>query len=91
MEKTNFKTWVDLRNKLNFKTKNEKLEITLKAKLTNAIVNKRKDRNIEIGELANLAIVEASKIVKMEENKCVPSFNLLMKLVVALDMEVKIS
>ncbi|MEK4427710.1 MULTISPECIES: helix-turn-helix domain-containing protein [Paenibacillus] len=85
-----FKTWTNLKSKLNYKSENEKKEIAMKAKLTNAIVKKRKDNNIDIEELADLARVEANKITQMEENKYVPSFDFLMKLVVALEMEVVI-
>ncbi|KZE65043.1 hypothetical protein AV545_03735 [Paenibacillus jamilae] len=90
MAQTGFKTWSDLKEKLDYKTKNEKKEIAMKAKLTNAIVKKRKDNNIDIDELADLAKVEVTKITQMEENKYVPSFDFLMTLVVALEMEVVI-
>ncbi|MEC4565480.1 helix-turn-helix transcriptional regulator [Paenibacillus sp. CMAA1739] len=85
-----YKTWTDLKSRLNYKSENEKKEIAMKAKLTNAIVKKRKDNNIDIDELADLAKVEVTKITQMEENKYVPSFDFLMTLVVALDMEVVI-
>ncbi|MBE7896124.1 helix-turn-helix transcriptional regulator [Paenibacillus polymyxa] len=85
-----YKTWTDLKSRLNYKSENEKKEIAMKAKLTNALVKKCKDNNIDIDELADLAKVEVTKITQLEENKYVPSFDFLMKLVVALEMEVVI-
>ncbi|MGG1652293.1 helix-turn-helix transcriptional regulator [Paenibacillus sp. NRS-1775] len=83
-----FKTWTDLKSKLNYKSENEKKEITLKAKLANALVNKRKEKGIEINDLADIAKVNTGEIAEMEDNSYVPSFNFLMKLAVALNLDV---
>ncbi|WP_029517952.1 helix-turn-helix domain-containing protein [Paenibacillus polymyxa] len=83
-----FKTWTDLKSKLNYKSKNEKKEITLKAKLTNVIADKRKNEEIEINDLADLAKVNAGEIAEMEDSSYVPSFDFLIKLAVALNVDV---
>ncbi|WP_311078129.1 helix-turn-helix transcriptional regulator [Paenibacillus polymyxa] len=85
-----FKTWTDLKSKLNYKSENEKKEIALKAKLVNALVNKRKEKGIEISDWADIAKVNTVVIAEMEDSEYVPSFDFLIKLAVALDAKIEI-
>ncbi|WP_339193846.1 helix-turn-helix transcriptional regulator [Paenibacillus sp. FSL P4-0176] len=90
MEVKNLKRWTEIKESLDYASDVRKKMITLSAKLSAAILRKQADGGISNTDLALKAQVSEKSIVDLTEDDNVPSIEVLIKLVLALDMDVEI-
>ncbi|MFE6075638.1 helix-turn-helix domain-containing protein [Paenibacillus sp. NPDC057886] len=91
MEVKSHKRWAEIKESLNYASEVRKKMISLSAKLTVAILRKQEDEGISNKDLALKAQVSEVSIIKLTENDNVPSIEVLIKLMLALDIELEIN
>lgn len=91
MEVKNLKRWTEIKESLDYASEVRKKMITLSAKLCVAILKKQTDEGISNTDLALKAQVSEKSIIDLTEDDNVPSIEVLIKLALALDMELKIN
>ncbi|MBX4152407.1 hypothetical protein [Paenibacillus lautus] len=82
-----FRTWKDLKTKLDYTTETKKNAISFAAKLTSTILKRQLSENISSVDLANKAGVGVLEVDSLKREDVIPSFDLLIKLAIALDIE----
>ncbi|PZT57370.1 helix-turn-helix domain-containing protein [Paenibacillus silvae] len=86
----NYKNWTKIKESLTYASEVRKKLISLSAKLTVAILNKQKAEGISNTDLAMKAQVSEKSIVDLTKVDDVPSIEVLIKLALALDIEINI-
>ncbi|MBD8836216.1 helix-turn-helix transcriptional regulator [Paenibacillus sp. CFBP 13594] len=90
MKINNHKGWAEIKKSLNYTSEVRKKMISLSAKLTVAILGKQEEAGISNADLALKAQVSERSIVDLTEDDSVPSIEVLIKLALAMDMELEI-
>ncbi|WP_091020642.1 MULTISPECIES: helix-turn-helix domain-containing protein [Paenibacillus] len=90
MKNQNLKRWTEIKKSLNYASEVEKGMISLSAKMVVAILNKQKEEGISNADLAMKAQVSEKTIIDLTEDDNVPSIEALIKLLLALDLNLKI-
>lgn len=91
MEVKKHKRWTEIKKSLDYASEVRKKMIALSAKLCVAILRKQADEGISNTDLALKAQVSEKSIIDLTEDDNVPSIEVLIKLALALDMDVKIA
>ncbi|MCM3257089.1 hypothetical protein M3664_04740 [Paenibacillus lautus] len=82
-----FKTWNDLKTKLDYTTETKKKTIGFAAQLTNTILKRQYSERISSSDLANKAGVYTWEVEALKREDVIPSFDVLIKLAIALAIE----
>lgn len=86
----NHKRWAEIKESLDYASEVRKKMISLSAKLTVAILRKQQDEETSNADLAMKAQVSEKYIINLTEDDNVPSIEVLIKLALALDIELEI-
>lgn len=87
-KETNFRTWENIKGKLDYKSDYEKKVISEMAKLVVQIINRRKSLGLTQAEVAKRAGITQAQVARLETSSSVPSMETVMKVAIALDMTV---
>lgn len=87
-KKTNFRTWEDIKGKLDYKNDYEKKVISEMAKLVVQIVKRRKSLGLTQSEVARRAGITQAQVARLETSSSVPSMETVIKVAIALDLTV---
>ncbi|MBT2759954.1 helix-turn-helix transcriptional regulator [Paenibacillus sp. ISL-20] len=82
-----FRTWKDIKAELDYASETKKKAISFAAQLTNTILKRQHSYDISTADLANKAGVNAWEVEELKREDVIPSFDLLIKLAIALDVE----
>nr|WP_145401653.1 hypothetical protein [Paenibacillus xylanexedens] len=86
----NYKNWTEIKESLTYASEVRKKMIALSAKLSLTILKKQADEGIGNTDLAMRAQVSEKSIVDLTKVDDVPSIEVLIKLALALDIEINI-
>ncbi|WP_431785901.1 helix-turn-helix domain-containing protein [Paenibacillus lactis] len=82
-----FRTWNDIKGELDYASETKKKTISFAAHLASTILKRQYSQNINLTDLANKAGVNAREIEELKRDDVIPSFDLLIKLAIALNVE----
>lgn len=85
-----FRTWKDVKAELDYSSETKKKTISFAAQLASTILKRQYSENINLTDLANKAGVNAREVEELKREDAIPSFDLLIKLAIALDVELVI-
>lgn len=83
--------WTEFKESLDYASEIRKKMISLSAKLTVAILRKQQDEEISDADLALKAQVSEKYIFDLVKNDDIPSIEVLIKLALALDIEIELN
>lgn len=83
-----FRTWKEVKAELDYASETKKKTISFAAHLANTILKRQYSENINLTDLAIKAGVNAREVEELKREDSIPSFDLLIKLAIALDIEI---
>lgn len=88
----NHRTWSNFKKeKLDYKSENEKKVINEMAKLVIQIVNRRKSLGLTQAQVAGRAGITQAQVARLENSSSIPTIETVMKVAIALGMTVGLS
>lgn len=85
---SNFRTWKNLKAKLDYKNDYEKKVISEMARLVVDIIKRRKALGLTQSEVAQRAGITQAQVARLETSSSVPSMETVIKVAIALDLTV---